>query len=72
MSSHKKLELSKETLRCLTSDLPAEHLLGVRGGDNASVNTCIDCWTTIIRPSIECVTTIVAPTLINTECWGTR
>ncbi len=60
MASHKKLELSKETLRCLTSD----RLADVRGGGGASVGTCVSC--------VECVTTIVAPTLINTECWMTR
>ena len=65
MSSHKKLELSKETLRCLTSDLPSERLEDVQGGVDASVGptcvTCLDCWTTI-----------VAPTLIDTGCWQTR
>ncbi len=64
MKSHKKLELSRETLRCLTSDLPSEHLVDVRGGGDASLNTCVTC--------LECMTTIVAPTLIETECWATR
>lgn len=64
MSSHKKLELSKETLRCLTSDLPSEQLGDVRGGVNASAGTCVTC--------LECWTTIVAPTLIDTGCWQTR
>lgn len=63
MNSHKKLELSKETLRCLTSDVPSEHLLDVRGG-NASAHTCVSC--------LQCVTTIVAATLIDTDCWATR
>ena len=62
MKSHKKLELSKETLRCLTSDVPSEQLLGVRGGANASLNTCLECITTAI----------VSPTWIETDCWATR
>ncbi len=68
MSSHKKLELSRETLRCLTSDLPSDRLMDVRGGGDGSVGTrvtCLECKTTV-------VTTIVAPTLIETECWVTR
>lgn len=65
MNSHKKLELSRETLRRLTSDLPSERLAGVRGGGDASVNTCVSC--------IECWTTaIISPTLIDTDCWQTR
>ena len=60
MNSHKKLELSKETLRYLTSDLPSDQLVGVRGGEGASVNTCLDC-----------VTTIIAATWIDTDCWVT-
>ena len=48
MNSHKKLELSKETLRCLTSDLPSGRLGDVRGGVDASQGTCISC--------LECVT----------------
>ena len=65
MNSHKKLELSKETLRCLTSDLPSDRLAGVRGGGKASADTCVTC--------IECWTTpIIAPTLIETGCWQTR
>ncbi len=65
MNPHKKLELSKETLRCLTSDLPSQQLADVRGGGDASVGTCVTC--------LECVTTpIIAPTWIETECWQTR
>ena len=63
MRSHKKLELSRETLRGLTSVVPSEHLVEVRGGENASLNTCLDCVTTIIS---------VEPTWINTECWPVR
>ena len=63
MESRKKLELSRETLRGLTSDVPGEGLVNVRGG-GASANTCVTC--------VECVTTIVAPTLIDTDCWATR
>ncbi len=62
MNSHRKLELSKETLRCLTSDLPSERLADVRGG--ASAGTCISC--------LDCVTTAVAATWIDTDCWVTR
>ena len=65
MNSHKKLELSRETLRCLTSDLPSEQLVDVHGGRNASQGTCVSC--------LECWTDrIIAPTLIETECWATR
>ena len=64
MNSRKKLELSKETLRCLTSDLPSERLVDVQGGRNASQGTCLSC--------LDCVTTIVAATLIDTDCWQTR
>lgn len=62
MRSHRKLVLSKETLRCLTSDLASESLGEVRGGANQSLNTCLDCVTTIIGPipTLEC-TTIVKP-----------
>lgn len=63
MESRRKLELSKETLRCLTSDLPTEGLVGVRGGGNDSFNTCLECITK--------TTTIIAPTLVQTECWHT-
>jgi hypothetical protein len=63
MNSHKKLELSKETLRSLTSDLPSQRLEDVQGG-NASQGTCISC--------LECVTTAVAATWIDTDCWVTR
>lgn len=72
----KKLELNKETLRSLTSEVPAERLANVRGG--ASLNTCIECITTpIISPTIvECVTDIttpiIAPTLVEPDCAGTR
>ena len=76
MRSHKKLELNKETLRCLTSDVPSQQLLDVRGGANASFNTCLECVTTVVAPTlVECVTrttTVVAPTLIDTDCWATR
>lgn len=61
MTSHDKLELSKETLRFLTPELPSELLADVRGGGDESLNTCL-----------ECVTTLVRPTLIETECWATR
>lgn len=67
MGSHRKLQLSKETLRCLTSDLPTEGLVGVRGGGGDSVHTCVSC--------LECITkttTVIAPTLVQTECWHTR
>lgn len=55
-----KLQLSKETLRDLTSELPMEGLADVRGGGDASLNTCL-----------ECVTTLVAGTYIDTGCWHT-
>ncbi|HEX2058224.1 MAG TPA: hypothetical protein VHI71_07630 [Actinomycetota bacterium] len=61
MESHRKLELSKETLRCLTSDLPVERLMDVRGGENHSINTCLDCITTIFRA-----------TLVDPDCYQTR
>ena len=64
MKSDKKLELSRETLRDLTSDLPSERLMNVRGGEGASFNTCIDCVTRILY--------YVEPTWLETECWGTR
>ena len=64
MNSHKKLELSKETLRYLTSDLPSQQLVDVRGGLDPSVGTCVTC--------VECWTTIVKPTLLDTGCWMTR
>ncbi len=62
MNSHKKLELSRETLRCLTSDLPSELLVDVQGGGNASADTCVSC--------LQCTTTIiqVGPTWINDTC----
>jgi hypothetical protein len=60
MKSHRKLELSKETLRDLTSDLPSGKLVDVRGG-NESLNTCL-----------ECVTTLIAPTWVDPGCWQTR
>ncbi len=68
MNSHKKLELSKETLRCLTTDLPSERLVDVQGGGNANADTttcisCLDCVTDAIQ---------VSPTWINTGCWTTR
>ena len=63
MESRRKLELSKETLRHLTSDLPGEGLAAVRGGAG-SADTCVTC--------VECWTTIVKPTLIETDCWATR
>ena len=62
MNSHKKLELSKETLRSLTSDLPSDRLGDVRGGGDASFGTCLQCITD----------KLISPTLINTECWQTR
>ena len=68
MNSHKKLELSKETLRCLTSDLPSERLGDVRGGGNDSVGTCVSC----LECMTKVVTTVVRPTLIDTDCWQTR
>jgi hypothetical protein len=63
MKSHRKLELSKETLRCLTSDLPSEKLVDVRGGVNQSLNTCLECVTTIIDPppTLDCTTIIDPP-----------
>lgn len=65
MNPHKKLELSKETLRCLTSDLPSNQLGDVRGGGNASADTCVSC--------LDCTTTIaIKATWINTDCWPTR
>lgn len=65
MNSRKKLELSKETLRCLTSELPSKQLGDVRGGVNASADTCVSC--------LECTTTIaIRETLVNTGCWPTR
>ena len=64
MNSHKKLELSKETLRSLTSDLPSQRLEDVQGG-NASQGTCVSC--------IQCITEkLISPTWIETECWQTR
>ena len=65
MKSH-KLELSKETLRCLTSDLPSQLLGDVRGGVDASQGTCISC--------LECATDAidVSPTWINASCWCPR
>ena len=65
MKSDKKLQLSKETLRCLTSDLPSEQLGAVRGGGDATADTCVSC--------LECTTTIgIKATWINTDCWTTR
>ncbi|HEX2058223.1 MAG TPA: hypothetical protein VHI71_07625 [Actinomycetota bacterium] len=72
----KKLELNKETLRSLTSEVPADGLARVRGG--ASLNTCIECITTpIISPTIvECVTDIttpiISPTIVDPDCIRTR
>ena len=62
MSSHKKLELSRETLRSLTSDLPSERLVDVQGGGNASADTCISC--------VQCTFTIIhfSPTWFNDTC----
>ena len=67
MKSHKKLELSKETLRCLTSDIPSERLVDVRGGVNQSINTCLECVTTAIDPppTLECTTIIDPPPTLN-------
>lgn len=68
MSSHKKLELSRETLRSLTSDLPSERLADVQGGGDAGADTttCISC--------LDCVTDtiVIAPTWVDTGCWTTR
>lgn len=64
MRSRKKLELSRETLRCLTSDLASEQLVEVQGGENASLSTCLHCPTTTII--------VFSPTVVNTECWPTR
>ena len=68
MNSRKKLELSKETLRCLTSDIPSERLMNVQGGGKAGADTttCISC--------LDCVTDtiVISPTWINTGCWTTR
>ncbi len=65
MRSHTKLELSRETLRRLMSDVPSERLVDVQGGGNASLNTCLECVTTA-------VTSIVPPTWIEAGCWVTR
>ena len=65
MKSHKKLKLSRETLRCLSSDLPSDRLVDVQGGGNASQGTCVSC--------LQCIKdAIISPTLIETECWQTR
>ena len=65
MNSHEKLELSKETLRCLTTDLPSERLMDVQGGGDASQGTCISC--------LQCVVDkLISPTLIETGCWQPR
>ena len=48
MKSHKKLELSRETLRDLTSDVPSQYLEEVRGGEAASMSTCLHCPTTTL------------------------
>lgn len=55
MGSQKKLELSRETLRSLT----AGELMDVRGGENLSFNTCLDCKTTAL----------LSPTLIGKDCY---
>lgn len=67
MKSHKKLELSKETLRCLTSDVSSESLVDVRGGVNQSFNTCLECVTTIINPppTLDCTTIINPPPTLD-------
>ena len=67
MNSHKKLELSKETLRCLSSDLPWDRLADVRGGGDAGADTttCISCLQCVIDK-------LISPTLIETDCWQTR
>ena len=67
MESHKKLKLSKETLRCLTSDLSSETLVDVRGGVNQSINTCIECVTHTINPppTLDCTTIINPPPTLD-------
>ena len=67
MKSHRKLELSKETLRCLTPDLSSDRLVGVRGGVNQSFNTCLECLTTIIDPppTLRCTTIIDPPPTLD-------
>lgn len=67
MKPHKKLELSKETLRCLTSDLPSQELVDVRGGANQSFNTCLECVTTIFEPppTLRCTTIIEPPPTLD-------
>lgn len=67
MKSHRKLELSRETLRCLTWDVPWDKLVDVRGGVDQSLNTCLDCEITTFNPppTWECAATINPPPTLN-------
>ena len=40
MNSRKKLELSRETLRHLKSEVPSDKLVSVRGGAGTGGSTC--------------------------------
>ena len=62
MKSRKKLELSRETLRHLKSELPSDKLVSVRGGAGTGGSTCP-------HECVEKITQLIAGTLIGKECF---
>lgn len=61
MNSRKKLDLSKETLRRLKSEVPSDKLLGVRGGAGTGSTCPHECIQKLTSQLIQNTFTCLPP-----------